>query len=131
MRSKYVKEQITTERKGKVDAERNSIKSQMEFYKSQMQSKIASLREELKGMSKEEKEEKREEIQSEISGLREENKGMREGLRAVFKQTSSTLKTEADEKYVAELDKIRSTSSFLKPIKPRKQKKVKKSYILK
>lgn len=128
--AKYVKEQLTAEKKGKVENKQESMKSQIESHKTQMKSKIASLRAKLKSMSKSEKAANREKIKAEITSLREDNKVMRENLRAEFKQTKSNLKTEYDEKYISELDKIRNTSSFQK-VSKRGSSKSKKSYYLK
>lgn len=130
--AKYVKEQLSAEKKGKIGSERESMKSQIESHKTQMKGKIESLRAELKNMSKSEKAANKDKIKEEIASLREENKAMRESLRAEFKQTKVNLKTEYDEKYISELDKIRNTSSFQK-VSERKSGgiKNKKSYYLK
>ena len=129
--AKHVKEQLTAEKKGKVENERESMKSQIESHKTQMKAKIESLRAKLKNMSKSEKAANKESIKAEIAGLREDNKAMRESLRAAFKQIKADLKTEYDEKYISELDKIRNTSSFQKVSKRKSGSKSKKSYYLK
>lgn len=129
--AKYVKEQLTAEKKGKVENEQESMKSQIESYKTQMKAKIEFLRAKLKSMSKSEKATNKESIKAEIAGLREDNKAMRESLRSAFKQTKVDLKTEYDEKYISELDKIRNTSSFQKVSKRKSGSKSKKSYYLK
>ena len=132
--AKYVKDQLTTERKGKVKehkdltdsnikSKREETKSARERYNAQMKSKIESLRNSLKSMSKEQKAANRDRINSEIASLREENKAEREKLSAALKEFSTgareehkternRLKDEYDEKYVSELDQIKATKEF-------------------
>ena len=54
----------------------------------------------------------RDSIMAEISGLREDNKRFRDQLKTEFAKTKSDLKTEHDEKYMQELDKIKNNSAF-------------------
>lgn len=112
--AKYVKEQLTTKRKGLVDAEKQSTKDKVEQHKTQTRVKIDSLRTQLKNMSKADKLMNRDSFQAEIDGLREENKTARDLLKEEFKQTKTSLKDEYDNKYIEELDKIRNTKSFRK-----------------
>ena len=112
--AKYVKEQITTEKKGVVETEKVSVKNQIESEKTQMRSKIDSLRAKLKGMSTSEKQTNSEGIKAQIARLREDNKAIREKLQTAFNGKREAIKDEYDEKYIQELDKIRNTSSFVK-----------------
>lgn len=142
--ARYVKEQLTSERKQKVEAhkqETNSTidslreqkKSAVEAHKNAMQAKIDRLRAKLKGMSKEDKARNKERIYGQIDSLREDNKQVRQQLQEAFKASSTDLrsahkeertrlKNEYDEKYLQELDKIRSESKF-KKVSKRKSKK--------
>ena len=142
--ARYVKEQLTSERKQKVEAhkqETNSTidslreqkKSAVEAHKNAMQVKIDRLRAKLKGMSKEDKARNKERIYGQIDSLREDNKQVRQQLQEAFKASSTDLrsahkeertrlKNEYDEKYLQELDKIRSESKF-KEVSKRKSKK--------
>ena len=108
----YVKEQITAEKNQKIDAEKTSMQSQVENHKTQTQNKIDSLRARLKNMSKAQKAQVRDSVMAEISGLREDNKRFRDQLKTEFAKTKSNLKTEHDEKYMQELDKIKNNSAF-------------------
>ena len=162
--AKYVKDQLTSERKKKVDEHkeytdssietvRNETTSEIEknredtqqkidSYKSQMQSKIDRLSATLKSMSKEERALKSDSIKAMIADLREDNKTQREelmsdyksfrdesraeqktevsGYREDHKTEKARLKTEYDEKYEAELEKIKSSSEFQKKSKRKK-----------
>lgn len=142
--ARYVREQLSNERKQKVESHREQTMSKIdslrerknakiESHKNAMQAKIDNLRQMLKGMGKEEKARNKERIYSLIGSLREENKEMRRQLSEDFKSDSSSLRTDHknersrlkekyDEKYIQELDKIRSESKFQKTSK-RKSKK--------
>lgn len=142
--ARYVKEQLTSERKQKVEAhkqETNSTidslreqkKSAVEAHKNAMQVKIDRLRAKLKGMSKEDKARNKERIYGQIDSLREDNKQVRQQLQEAFKASSTDLrsahkeertrlKNEYDEKYLQELDKIRSESKFKKVSKRKLEK---------
>ena len=93
--AKYVKQQLEEERKRAV-----------ETYKAEMNKKIADLREMLKGMSKEERKERKAEIYAQIKSLRQENK-----------ERKAQLKAEYDEKYLKELDKIKTDTNMQKESK--------------
>ena len=132
----YVKERLTTERKQKVqthkdktdstiDSLRVQKKAKIEAHKEQMQGKIDNLREQLKSMSREDKSANKERIYNEIASLRESNKQQRKMLQEQFKASSTSLRTdhktertrlkeEYDQKYIDELDKIRSEKKFQK-----------------
>ena len=142
--ARYVKEQLTSERKQKVEAHKQEMnstidslreqkKSAVEVHKNAMQVKIDRLRAKLKGMSKEDKARNKERIYGQIDSLREDNKQVRQQLQEAFKASSTDLrsahkeertrlKNEYDEKYLQELDKIRSESKF-KKVSKRKSKK--------
>lgn len=142
--ARYVKEQLSTERKQKVETHKEQTNStidslrehknaQVEAHKNAMQAKIDSLRQKLKGMSKEEKARNKERIYDQIDSLREDNKAQRQRLAESFKAASGSLRTEHkeersrlkdeyDEKYLQELDKIRSESKFQK-VSKRKSKR--------
>ena len=137
--AKYVKEQLSKERKDKVETHKNQTnsrikalseekKSNVEAHKEVMQGEIDRLRNKLKNMSKEEKARKKERIYEQIASLREDNREERIRLQAEYKAQSSSLRTEHkeertrlkeeyDEKYIQELDKIRSDSKFKKVAK--------------
>lgn len=134
--AKYVREQLTNERKSRItghkeqtksqiDSKKAITKAQIESHKHLMQTKIDSLRARLKNMSKTQKAERKEEIYAEIASLREENKAIRESLNAQFradrtalnqehKDVKTALNNEYDEKYAQELEKIKNTSEFQK-----------------
>ena len=138
--ARYVKEQLSTERKQKVETHKEQTNStidslrehknaQVEAHKNAMQANIDNLRQKLKGMSKEEKARNKEQIDS----LRANNKAQRQRLAESFKAASGSLRTEHkeersrlkdeyDEKYLQELDKIRSESKFQK-VSKRKSKR--------
>lgn len=141
--AQYVKEQLNTERKGKVedhsnqtqaqiDAKKENMTSSIESHKTQTKQKIDKLREELSSMSMDDWNKHAERIQSEIAKLREDNATIRAklqeeysaeriNLRNEHKAESSRLKTEYDEKYISELDNIKSNSKYLKPSKSSKK----------
>lgn len=123
----YVREQLNTEKKQKVDTAQKSLKEQLETHKAQMKEKINSLRSRLKNMSKAQKAANRDDIMSEIDGIRAENKAAKDQLQEAFKKTKTDLKTEYDDKYVAELDKIKSTGSFKAPVKAKAAQRRKKT----
>lgn len=151
--AQYVKEQLTSERKGKVkthkdqtdsqiESLRNRKKANVEAHKNAMQGKIDDLRELLKDMSKEEKASKKERIYNLIGSLREDNKKERLRLQEEFKSSSDSLrsdhkeertrlKEEYDEKYIQELDKIRSDSTFKRAPKKKSSKSDTKSKLAK
>lgn len=181
--AQYVKERLTTERKGKVqdhkdhtdniiESLRSSKDSAIESnndekskkleslsekksaeiaeYSSQTQDKISQLRTLLKSMSKAKKAEYKEKVNTLIEALRYDNKQKRAELQAAYKSDStavkedtknrnsslrsdfsssrsglnqehkdvkSKLKDEYDQKYIDELDKIRSDKKFQKVTK--------------
>ena len=139
--AQYVKKQLTTERKTKVEDHKNAKDSQIDSLKSKMKTeieshknvmnlKIDSLRKQLKSMNKKEKSANKERIKNEIESLREDNANKRKDLQEAFKssrtdlneghkQERSRLKDEYDQKYVDELDKIRSESRYIKQTKPK------------
>lgn len=140
--AKQVKDSLNTERKGKVESHKNSTNSQIESarnekksvidaHKQEMNKKIETLRATLSSMSKFEKAKNKELISNQIASLREANAKKREELQAQFQSTSSSLrethrnersrlKDEYDEKYVEELDKIKSEAQYLKPVKSKR-----------
>lgn len=113
--AKYVKNQLDTERKGKVDAHNNQTQAQIdvkknnmdstinakkknmtasiESHKTQTMQKIEKLREELKGMSMDDWNKHAERIQSEIAKLRESNDTIRAKLQAEYSSESANLRT--------------------------------------
>ena len=119
--AKYVKEQLTSERKQVVSDKKDEHTNINEAYKSQMQSKIDSLQDKIKSMSKSEKRKYRETIQNQITMLREENKARRKELSEQLKNFRSETKELYDEKYISELDKIKSDSKFIKVKKKSKK----------
>ena len=119
--AKYVKEQLISERKQVVSDKKDEHTNINEAYKSQMQSKIDSLREKLKRMPKSEKRKYRDTIQNQIAMLREENKARRKELSEQLKNFRSETKELYDEKYISELDKIKSDSKFIKVKKKSKK----------
>jgi len=151
--AQYVKERLTTERKSRVQSHKDQTDSQIERLRDQkqanveshrnaMQGKIDDLRNFLKGMSKEQRAQNKEKIYNVIASLREDNKRERIRLQAEFKASSNSLrsdhktertrlKDEYDEKYIQELDKIRSDSSFKKASKKSGKSKDPKSKLAK
>lgn len=124
----YVKEQLTTERKAKVEANkedttnqidklREQKKSNIAAHKAAMQRQIDQLRAKLSSMSSTDKQKNRARISASISTLREQNAAERERLNAEFqaqKETNKNLKTEYDDKYLSELEKIKANPAFQK-----------------
>ena len=132
----YVKEQLTTERKSKVESNkedttnqidklREQKKSNIEVHKAAMQSQIDRLKAKLRSMSSADKQKNRDRIAANISVLREQNAAERERLNAEFqaqskslriaqKETNENLKTEYDDKYLSELEKIKANPAFQK-----------------
>lgn len=140
--AKYVKEQLTTERKEKVgehkaqtqsaiDRLKDEKTSYVEGHRTQMQSKIDSLKSRLKGMSGDEKRHYSVQMKKTIAALREENKrererlqqgfsGLTNALRGEHKSESARLKEEYDERYYDELDAIRADPEFRRVYKTKK-----------
>ena len=132
----YAKEQLTTARKAKVEANkedttnqidklREQKKSNIAAHKAAMQRQIDQLRAKLSSMSSADKQKNRDRISSSISALREQNAAERERLNAEFqeqskylrtaqKETNKNLKTEYDDKYLSELEKIKANPAFQK-----------------
>lgn len=132
----YVKEQLTTERKSKVEANKeytaNRInklleqkKSSIADHKAAMQRQIDQLRAKLSSMSSAGKQKNRAQISSSLSALREQNAVERDRLNAEFqaqskylrtaqKEPNKNLKTEYDDKYLSELEKIKANPAFQK-----------------
>ena len=112
--ARYVKNQLDTERKSKVDAHNNQTQAQIdvkknnmdstinakkknmiasiESHKTQTKEKIEKLREELKGMSMDDWNKHAEHIQSEIAKLRESNDTIRAKLQAEYSSESANLR---------------------------------------
>ena len=113
--ARYVKNQLDTERKSKVDAHNNQTQAQIdvkknnmdstinakkknmiasiESHKTQTKEKIEKLREELNGMSMDDWNKHAERIQSEIAKLRESNDTIRAKLQAEYSSESAKLRT--------------------------------------
>ena len=106
----YVKEQLSEERKSKTEALKSEAESSANQHKAEMQREIATLRAKFKGMSKEERAENRGEMQREISRLRSLNAYRRKLIMQQYAVDAEGLKTEYDQKYEDELDKIRAES---------------------
>ena len=132
--ARYVKNELTNERKQKVSAhkeqtnsrieqKRSETKSARERFKTQMQSKIDRLKRSLEGLSREAKAELRGQVNDEIKSLREENRKEREqlsmalrsftaGARSEHKTESNKLREEYDSKYIDELDRMKNDPEF-------------------
>ena len=165
--AKYVKNQLDTERKGKIEdhsnqtqaqinakkndmnstikSKKENMESTIESHKTQTTQKIEKLREELSGMSMDDWNKHAERIQSEIAKLREDNSTIRAklqeaysaesanlrndyknestNLRNAHKTETDRLKTEYEEKYKSELDKIKSDVKYIKVSKSKSSKK--------
>ena len=107
----YVKEQLSEERKSKTEALKSEAESSANKHKAEMQREIATLRAKFKGMSKEERAENRGEMQREISRLRSLNAYRRKLIMQQYAVDAEGLKTEYDQMYEDELDKIRAESA--------------------
>ena len=138
----YVKQQLDAEKKSKIEEDKSRTDSEVESakertntaiegHKNLTQSKIDGLRSQLKNMSKEQKEQQREQIQSQIASIREDNSNMRKLLRDEYrkqsgelrtkhKETRNAIKEEYEEKYMQELDSMKSDSKFSKTRKRKK-----------
>lgn len=134
--ARYVKEQLTTERKSKVEANKENTTNQIDqlreqkrsniaAHKAAMQRQIDQLKAKLSSMSSADKQKNRARISSSISALREQNAAERERLNAAFqaqskslrtaqKETNENLKTEYEDKYLSELAKIKANPAFQK-----------------
>ena len=110
----YVKEQLTTEHKTKVEANnedttnqidklREQKKSNIEAHKAAMQRQIDQLRAKLSSMSSADKQRLNAEFQEQSKSLR-----------TAQKETNKNLKTEYDDKYLSELEKIKANLAFQK-----------------
>ena len=139
----YVKQQLDAEKKSKIEEDKSRTDSEVESakertntaiegHKNLTQSKIDGLRSQLKNMSKEQKEQQREQIQSQIASIREDNSNMRKLLRDEYrkqsgelrtkhKETRNAIKEEYEEKYMQELDSMKSDSKFSKTRKRKKK----------
>lgn len=167
--ARYVKEQLTSERKEKqqdvkdettsdissvksqaqanLESARERKKQQIANHKAAMDAQIESLRNALAGLDSEKKKEAKPVVQEAISELREENKKVREELNAEYAEYSaqvrsqrsediadlrsessakrSGLKTQYDEKYIEELDRIKADPSMQKQKKSSSKKTTK------
>lgn len=112
--ARYVKEQLTSERKEKqqdvrdeanadvssvkdqaarnIESAREKKKQQIENHKAVMNAKIDNLRASLKGLKGEEKAEQSEKVKGEIAGLREENKRQRDELNEEYKAYTARVR---------------------------------------
>lgn len=117
--------------KNKIDQLSSSKQQQIESNREIVNNKIQSLRDQLKSMSSAEKKANKEFIQSIIDGLRDQNKkdrlelqesfsNDRKSLNDAHSEKKKALKEEYDEKYLQELDKIRSESEYVKKSKKKK-----------
>ena len=97
----YVKEQLTTEHKAKVEANkedtanqidklREQKKSNIAAHKAAMQRQIDQLRSKLSSMSSADKQKNRAQISSSLAALREQNAAERERLNAEFQKTKAS-----------------------------------------
>lgn len=133
-----------------IETAREKKKQQIENHKAVMNAKIENLRASLQGLKGEEKTVQSEKVKGEIAGLREENKRQRDELNEEYKAYSARIregrsseisgireessaergriKTQYDEKYIEELDRIRADPSMLKQ---KKSSKTTKSSVLK
>lgn len=135
MTAKYIKEQLSAERKQKdeehsiktnneIETLRNQKTSTVEAQKVELQKKIDALMTKLKKMP-EKTDSDMDSFEKEIKSLREDNEKLRvklesdfqessASLRSEHKQESARLKEEYDQKYEDELAKIRSDRQFQK-----------------
>ena len=97
----YVKEQLTTEHKTKVEANnedttnqidklREQKKSNIAAHKAAMQRQIGQLRSKLSSMSSADKQKNRAQISSSLAALREQNAAERERLNAEFQKAKAS-----------------------------------------
>lgn len=127
--ARYVKDQLTSERKEKqqdvrdeANADVSSVKSQatrnietarekklqqIENHKAVMNAKIENLRASLEGLKGDEKKQQSEVVKGEIAGLREENKRQREELNEEYKAYTASVRS----KRSSDISDIRSESS--------------------
>lgn len=103
--AKMVKEQLTAEKKSKIQETSDNVKSRISDIRKQ-------LKEKLKNMPKEQKAALKAEIQEKISGIRDN-----------LKATKAAYKEHYTNKYIAELDKIKSDSSMVKQTKKKSKSK--------
>lgn len=139
--ARYVKDQLTTERKTKTAANnektRNTIdhvneqsKSERSAISETQKQEIAQIREQIKAAKKDP--ELKESLRNKIANLREENKKKREQIMEETRNTrtylsdsnraaNKQLREEYDSKYEDELDRIKSTKEFQSTRKRRKR----------
>lgn len=100
----YVKEQLTAERKSKVEANKEDTANKIDklheqkkpniaAHKAAMQRQIDQLRTKLSSMPSADKQKNRAQISSSLSALREQNAAERERLNAEFQAQSKSLRT--------------------------------------
>ena len=134
--ARYVKEQITNEKKSKItqnsETQKTKIKSERTSYKERhkvaneaLKSNIKNMREKLKNMDPFEKDEYRDRMNDEIEAMRARNKEIWdqartvmnskiESIRETHKGIRESIKKDYENRYLSELDKIRATPEFLK-----------------
>lgn len=134
--AKYVKNQLDTERKSKVEdhnnqtqaqidakkndmdstikAKKENMTSAIESHKAQTTQKIEKLREELKGMSMDDWNKHAERIQSEIAKLRESNDTIRTKLQEAYSAESANLRNDYKNDSVNLRNEHKAESSRLK-----------------
>ena len=83
----------------------------------------ASIREQLQSEYSAYSEQLKNEVNAEKASLREEHKTSSEGLRSDHKAEKTRLKEEYDEKYMSELDNLRSNSQYTKSTKRKSKTK--------
>lgn len=132
----YVKEQLTTERKGKVDEHNVLTKSKIEAnqktlktdvedrkkklqndlvnYRTETSNKIKDLMEALENMSTEEWEQNSERIQSEIAKLREDNYAMRTKLQEEYSVETANMREDVSSSNSQLKEEHKTESSRLK-----------------
>lgn len=137
--AKYVKDQLTNERKSKaaasteemktkIESSRTSTQNEIKSYTAQTQAQISRLSNILKKMKPGQRKRALPMIRNQIAKLRQANSEKRATLMEAYKKsaedyrtdnknTQSSLKEEYDNKYVEELEKIKNTDSFKKTTK--------------
>lgn len=127
--ARYVKEQLTSERKEKqqdvkdeatadissvksqaqrnIESARERKKQQLENHKAAMDAQITALRATIEGLKGDEKKEQSAKVKEDIAGLREENKKQRDQLNAEYAEYTARVRANRSE----DISDIRSESS--------------------
>lgn len=107
----YVKTQLNAEKKTKRSELKEQSKSDISAYADEMNSQINSLMSELKSMRPIDRKANQLRISRQINALKQKQKEKRAEIMAKYQADSDNLNSEYENKYVDELDKLRSENA--------------------